>query len=186
MNKIALTTLAAVAGVSVSFSGSIASADTDWSGIYAGGYYSTGTGEDVNLGTWVLKDDGTFYGAFAGYRSDFGSYVIGGEVATSLAVDVAEAAAPSWTVDSILDVKLTAGYDLGTVLPYAIIGYSMAEAQGFVPYSVTGTMYGVGADWMITDSIFIGAEYNYRFMEGAINSYTIELESYLVRAGYRF
>lgn len=186
MNKIALTTLAAVAGLSVSFAGSIASADTDWSGIYAGGYYSTGTGEDYNLGgPWPLKDDGSFYGGFAGYRHDLGSYVIGGELASSFGVDVGEAIFTTWIVNSVLDMKITAGYDLGSILPYAIIGYSMAEADPG-PYSVAGMLYGVGADWMITDSIFIGAEYNNRFMEGTTNSYTIELESYLVRAGYRF
>ena len=200
--KFALTTLVAVVAASASYAGSPALPETvdpiimapaeagaDWSGLYGGAYYSTATGEDYNQGgPYLLEDDSSFYGAFAGYRHDFGSFVVGGEIATSLDVDVVEVGFPTWIVNSIVDVKATVGYDLGNVLPYAIVGYSMAEAEGFgTPYSVAGTMYGAGADWMVTDNIFVGAEYNYRFMEETDGgSYTIEMESYVLRAGYRF
>lgn len=52
----------------------------DWTGPYIGAYYGLASGEMFDIGgPYVLNNYGSFYGGFAGYRHDFGNFVIGAE-----------------------------------------------------------------------------------------------------------
>ena len=174
---------------------SIASADTDWTGIYAGTYYGTGTGTDFE--GYPVEPDlydlaGTMYGGFAGYRSDSGSFVWGGEIAMSLGADFGEVDFADYYYGSFIDVNVQAGYDIGPALIYVEAGFSTAE---FTASDDTGTLSGwnagIGADMMVTDKLFVGAEFLYRdilnvdyFSAG--NGERANISTWQLRAGYRF
>ena len=53
--------------------------------------------------------------------------------------------------------KLRAGYDAGNFLPYATAGVASMDVGG-LNASDTGSFYGLGVDYMMTDSIRVGGE----------------------------
>lgn len=163
-------------------------AGTDWSGLYAGAFYSFASGEDYNIGGPYELNDGNFYGGFAGYRHDLGKIVVGGEVAGSFGADLYEVAFPTWEYTSFIDVKATAGYDMGRVLAYVSAGYTFADfTSGGSDYAFGGWNAGAGLDFMVTNNIFIGGEYVYRSLQDTnLSNYTGDIQSWQIRAGYQF
>jgi outer membrane immunogenic protein len=130
-------------------------AGTDWTGFYAGAQIEYG---DVGV-SGAATDDGTgaLGGVFAGYRYDFGSYVIGAELDLNL---------PPISTCPPLSARSTASpprrggrFRRG---PRADLrhrrcglrdgGYRRADADG------NGYFYGVGVDYAVTDQVVLGAE----------------------------
>jgi outer membrane immunogenic protein len=93
-------------------------AGTDWTGFYAGAQIEYG---DVGV-SGAATDDGTgaLGGIFAGYRYDFGSYVIGAELDHN-AADI-DLPAVGGTLDSVSRLGVEAGFDAGPALIYGTVG----------------------------------------------------------------
>lgn len=182
--KIALYTATAVFAATASLAGNpltptvtepALAADTgaDWSGAYAGATFAFASGgndyyEDGSV-TDIYALEGFAYGGFAGYRRDLGALVIGGEV-SALFGNIYEPYDEDYTYNYNVDVKATAGYDLGKALVYVSAGFATAsftnDPSDPVGNSNTmnGWLVGVGVDYMVTDKFFVGAEYVYRDM----------------------
>ena len=148
-------------------------AATDWSGFYFGGLVSFDSGpttaHTISTSTDFDPDEldpATNYGVFAGYNKQMGSFVLGGELAYSTGTYVG-VAYPTTVWDYMADVKARAGYSLGRAMVYGVVGYSFSDlATGPIEYNATGISYGAGVDFMITDRIFLGAEYLSRDLKG--------------------
>ncbi|MCU4653602.1 porin family protein [Roseibacterium sp. SDUM158016] len=127
----------------------------DWTGFYAGGQLEYG---DVDV-SGVATDNGTgaLGGFFAGYRYDFGSYVIGGEIDLNLA-DI-DLPGVGGTLDSVARAGIEAGFDAGPALIYGTVGAAYATVDaGANTLDGTGYFYGIGMDYALTDRVTVGAE----------------------------
>ncbi|WP_299686952.1 outer membrane beta-barrel protein [uncultured Tateyamaria sp.] len=119
-----------------------------WTGGYAGLQLGYG---DVD-GSGGADGDDYIYGIHGGYRYDFGTFVLGGEVDYDAGdIDLNGAA----TVDSVARLKLQAGYDFGQTLAYFTTG--VAEVDTSIG-SESGEFYGIGFAYQITDQYTFGAE----------------------------
>ena len=120
----------------------------DWTGAYGGlqlGY------ADVD-GSGAADGNDALYGLHAGYRYDFGTFVLGGEVDYDFAdIDLNGAA----TVDSVARLKVNAGYDFGPALGYVTAG--VAEVDTSLG-SDTGEFYGIGVAYQVNERYTLGAE----------------------------
>lgn len=150
-----------------------AAAATDWSGLYVGGLVGfdsgTTTAHTISTNTDFAPDtlaNATNYGAFVGYNKQFGSFVVGGEAAYSTGT-YAGTAFPASTWDYMADLKARGGYSFGRAMVYGVVGYSFSSlADGVSDYDASGLNYGAGVDFLVTDRIFIGAEYLVRDLQG--------------------
>lgn len=147
-----------VAGISLS---SVAQAQ-DWSGFYGGLSLGRATA-DMDYG-----DDGSVEGdfdgsettAFLGYNFQNGSLVYGGELAYSRS-GLADVVAPVETFKSFIDLKGRLGYAAGQGLFYAVLGYSKNtyfREDASMNSTGNGLAYGIGAEYMVNDKLFVGAE----------------------------
>lgn len=165
-------------------------AGTDWAGFYGGAFYGRSSGEMFDFGgPYVLNNDASMYGLFAGYRHDMGNWVLGAELASTVGMDVKQAAFPTWKFERLTDIKATVGYDMGRALVYASAGYSTSRFNWPVANSATydGWNAGVGLDYLITDRTFLGVEYVYRSLERkGVPTWTGEFGTFQVRAGFNF
>ncbi|WP_147105783.1 outer membrane protein [Tateyamaria sp. syn59] len=120
----------------------------DWTGGYAGVQLGYG---DVDA-TGAADGDDFLYGAHLGYRYDFGTFVLGGELDYDFAdIDLNGAA----EVDSVARLKLQAGYDFGRTLGYFTAGVADLDTS---LGSETGEFYGIGVAYQINDRYTVGAE----------------------------
>jgi outer membrane immunogenic protein len=127
----------------------------DWTGFYAGAQIEYG---DVGV-SGAATDDGTgaLGGVFAGYRYDFGTYVIGAELDLN-AADI-DLPVVGGTLDSVHRLGLEAGYDAGPALVYGTVGAARASVDtGGASLDGNGYFYGVGVDYALTDQVVLGAE----------------------------
>lgn len=172
-----------------------------WGGFYAGGIASWDTGEQnyysggaFSNGPWGL--DGALYGAFAGYNFQSGSMVYGAEAAYTIG-EITSDIPSTFGADysSMLDVKARAGYTIGDALVYGVVGGSMGTWDDRTgppeTASTTGLNYGLGVDYKISDSMFLGAEYLVRDLSGEFDlpsdvSIDTLTQSAQIRVGLRF
>lgn len=180
---------------------------TDWSGPYAGVLFATGSAtqdfvyDGDGTQSWSRPDlEGTMYGAFAGYNVQRDSYFFGVEGAYSTGSFVEPSEIFTTQVRSlpeltnIIDLKARAGIVAGDALIYGFAGWSMGDYRMYDMYSdntyaVDGMNYGVGADFLITDRIFIGADYIVRDLSGAtLPNETVNLgvQAFELRVGMNF
>lgn len=91
-------------------------------------------------------------------------------------------------VDRIGRIKAKAGYDLGQTLVYATAGAAYAEADILGnDFNDWGWTAGVGADYMLTESISVGAEALYHDFDQFDDSGTdLSLTTVSARVSYRF
>lgn len=130
-------------------------ASADWSGFYAGAQLEYG---DVDVSGPITEDGtGGLAGIFAGYRHDFGSYVIGGEIDIN-AADI-DLPAAGGSLDTVSRIGLEAGFDAGPALFYGTVGAARATLDaGADTLAGNGYFYGIGVDYAVTDQIVLGAE----------------------------
>lgn len=169
----------------------------DWTGAYVGGlasfnnsgdvlYYENGVWDDD---TWPVE--GTQYGAFAGYNMSYGTFVVGGEIAYS-AGSVFQTGYPTYELTDFIDLKARVGATSGEALIYGVVGWSTGthDEGGDELVTMSGLNYGVGADFLVTDSIFIGAEYLFRDLSGDFSgeiwSMDADIQSIQLRVGMKF
>ena len=125
-----------------------AASDGTWTGGYAGvqlGY------ADVD-GSGAANGEDGLYGVHIGYRYDFGTFVLGGEIDYDAADIELNGAA---TIDSVARLKLQAGYDFGEVLGYVTAGIADVDTT---LGSDTGEFYGIGFAYQINERYTFGAE----------------------------
>lgn len=160
----------------------ISSADkiADWTGWYAGAQYDFLDG-DAAIGGAL---DGDVVGVFAGYRQDFGDFVLGGEIDYS--VGDFGIAGVTLDVDSLLRVGIELGYDVGPALIYATVGYARLDLSAVgVTADGDGVYYGLGVDFMVSDSVSLGIELlRHDFDNFNGNSY--DITSVGLNIAYRF
>jgi outer membrane immunogenic protein len=121
-----------------------------WDGLYVGA--SAGY-----AGQSGIDGSGLGLGLHAGYNLDMGTMVVGAEVAYAPFGQELDNNAGEMT--GAFSAKLKAGYDAGDFLPYATVGMKHAKADlSAGSASGTGMTYGVGVDYMLTDSIILGGE----------------------------
>ena len=126
----------------------------DWTGTYVGA--SLGYGRITAKGGSSDANGGAL-GLNLGYRKDFGSVVLGGEVAISKN----DLGVKSGTdqINSTVEAGLSLGADLGKTLVYVAGGATRASASlgGSTQYG-NGYFAGIGADYMLNDKWTIGGE----------------------------
>ncbi|GAA5068924.1 outer membrane beta-barrel protein [Roseibacterium beibuensis] len=128
----------------------------DWTGFYAGGQLEYGMADAEGAGL-DEEENGMLGGVFAGYRYDFGSYVLGAELDVNAAdIDIDNVG----TLESVYRLGVEAGYDAGPALIYATAGaaYASIDALGGGTLEDDGYYYGVGMDYAVTDTVTVGAE----------------------------
>ena len=142
---------------------------------------------DVNGDTLGLSDDETVVGAFGGYNIQNGSLVFGGE-ARYLGFEMPGVAQGS-ALNDVFDVRGRVGVAPGGsagMLFYAALGYSWSSYDTGFGGSVDldGMNFGVGAEYNLSESFFVGADYTGRSLEGG--AYEVDLNTVTLRAGFRF
>ena len=161
----------------------------DWTGFYAGVNFGMSSGEMFDIGgPYVLNSDANQISGFLGYRRDLGNYVIGGEISTSVSVDMYQEAFPTWAFNRVSDARVTFGRDLGRTLIYVAGGYTNVGFDvNASSYVYDGWNAGVGVDFMATDRLMIGAEYIWRSVSRTdARSWTGDFGTIQLRAGFRF
>lgn len=210
MKSVILTSIAAVGFATTSLAGNpapiepvmvdvvpVAAAGPDWGGFYLGATYGMGLGGDLEYSSGNTYDDlesGSSYGAFVGYNFQRNNLVYGGEIAYSQ-VDTpgfGPIGYPNETFNYFIDGKARIGYAMNKVLVYGFAGYTLSnfEFQSGANFDVDGLNYGVGADMMIGEHLFLGAEYIARNLSGETNSatetQTTNIQAVQLRAGWKF
>lgn len=169
----------------------------DWAGPYVGLSLGSVSGDWVHSapdGTVNNSGDysnGGFVGAALGYNFQRGNFVYGGELAYGSANDFCFADYPAECTSNFIDVKARLGYATGPALIYGVLGLSQADYD-FVGniYSLSGTAFGFGLDYMIGARAFVGAEVlrreisNDNFDGGDATDHTAT--SATLRLGFRF
>lgn len=155
----------------------LALADTavaqDWSGAYVGvqaansGYTNSYFNNGVFDGLPV-DGGGSMNGVFAGYNHQIGNVVLGGEIAYLSGEPAYDLVPVGYFYSDMLDLKARAGYSLGRVLPYAVVGWSKTEWTNgpFGTVDADGVAYGIGAEILVTDRVLVGLEYLQRDLVG--------------------
>lgn len=170
----------------------------DWNGPYAGLAIGTVDAEaDFELTDQFTFPDSNTFSGFAGALVQSGTLVYGGEIAFGNAPDAS--LQEDQDLEIYTDIKGRIGYDLGDVLAYGVAGIS------FATYNETGTdmgvdfdddfdaigfNFGVGVDYLVTDNIFVGAEYLARRTSGDYPNddaeFDLDIDTFSVRVGFNF
>ena len=170
-----------------------APAVTDWSGAYVGLSYNSvsGTTETVNpaFGPFDLIDEDSA-GFFGGYNWQRGNLVYGGELNYTSHGD-GLVLFPAESLGDVIELRGRGGYAFGDALAYAFLGYGMSDYTiGANNWDISGITYGIGMDYMITDSMFAGLEFSHRELTGGTvnpgQDQTGKIDVISLRVGYKF
>ncbi len=150
----------------------------DWAGVYGGlvGGYSLGISDQVDIvsatGSRTYSIKGGLAGAGLGFNYQFGRWVIGldGDFSKS-SITGSNGAGFSSKENSVFLVRARIGYSIGDFLPFIGLGPSYAgfsstgvlQSAGLVSGAAvrSGWSFSLGADYMITPSLFARAELTY-------------------------
>lgn len=153
----------------------------DWSGFYLGA--SAGQADiEISDDDGDYDEDGTFYGLHAGYNYDMGSLVLGGEVEYVSSTFEDTATSVGDVEATSLRLKGRVGYDLGSFLPYVTAGVATIDSDDVGYDNENGYVYGLGADFAVTPSILVGAE----FLRNEFDDIGLEGSSMGLRASFKF
>ena len=159
--------------------------DGNWAGFYAGA--NIGYGDfDAESTIGSASADGAIGGVQAGYRWDFGTTVLGVELAYS-GSDVKDDST-GFELKNKTDLKLQLGYDMGQSLLYATAGYSHAKASLLgTDYSDDGYVVGLGYDYAINSNWTVGGEYLYsKYDDFDGTGVDLDGNSFALRVNYKF
>ncbi|MEX3015593.1 outer membrane protein [Gymnodinialimonas hymeniacidonis] len=203
MMRFSLTTLALLTSTGAAFAGPydapaapppvIIAEERGFDGFYAGLEYGlvdsefSATLAGANVFTVRYPQEGDAWGGFAGYNFQNGGFVYGGEVRMLHFID---ADTISTRLEDVIDLRARAGYALGDdVLVYAAAGYSTGNYWfAGVDTTVSGLNFGAGAEFNVTDRLFVGFDYTSRELEmdPAVPRLEGPLNTATLRVGFRF
>ncbi len=154
-------------------------ADRDWTGFYIGLSAFQGTYSNDGGASDLGDTDG--FGIQAGYLRDFGSFVLGGEVAQVWGNY--ENSDDDWDATRL---KLIGGYDAGRFLPYVFAGVADYNIDG--GESDTVSLYGIGARYAVSPRFVAGLEYLVQKKDNfeGVADFDLEDADLSLRLDYRF
>jgi outer membrane immunogenic protein len=159
----------------------------DWSGPYAGLGISRADG-DQSTATLSFPLEGSPISIFGGFNVQSGNLVYGGELA--IHNDNATLTGfPSISYNRLTDLKGRIGYATGRTLVYGVLALSKTEYQNGPNFfdDLDGFTYGIGADVMVSDRVFAGAEYMHRELDHTTNAgVTSDYSTFTLRIGMKF
>ena len=171
-----------------------------WGGFYAGveGLFVDGNVSDVETGAEAFDFAGPMAGIHLGYRHAFGKLVAGVELGAAygdLAWSLARNDEPvDFATKSLIRGVVTLGYDLDPLLVYGVagvVGMTVEDTTGLSgadPEGATGTVFGLGAAYAISDSF--SARFEYHVMDfdpfTGDESYESEATALMVGLSYNF
>jgi outer membrane immunogenic protein len=154
---------------------------SDWTGFYAGIHVGIGNAKD-SIFLPLGGVDFNAVGLHAGYLSDMGSLVIGGEVSVDR-IRTPFATGINFThanIDAIL------GYDAGDIMPFVFIGADTLNST-ILPTSQNGYSIGVGLTAKVTDNFSVTGKYRYTRFSNFVVGGNVATAGTLVLGGeYRF
>ncbi len=162
----------------------------DWNGAYAGAAVGNVDAEaDFELSTQESFSDSATFSGFVGMQVQSGLLVYGGELAIGNAED-AEIESGE-VLEPYTDIKGRVGYSFGEVLAYGVAGYSFVTYdENGTEFDASGFSFGAGVDYLITDNMFVGAEYLARRMDGDYPNddaeFDLDVDTFSVRVGFNF
>jgi opacity protein-like surface antigen len=159
----------------------------DWTGPYAGLGVSRADG-DQSTATLSFPLEGRPISIFAGYNLQSGSMVYGGELAIHND-DASLTGFPAISYNRLTDLKGRIGYATGRTLVYGVLAFSQVEYQNGPNFfdDLDGLTYGIGADVMVSDKVFAGAEYMHRELDHTTDpDVTSDYSTVTLRIGMRF
>lgn len=165
---------------------------SDWTGAYAGLQIDNISDGELLQALAPNDVDGTVYGIFAGYRFDFGQFVLGGEIDYMTGDgDITDPFLVVTPADyDILRIGLEAGVDLGRALVYGTAGYADIDVSaGGATIGSSGHYYGIGIDYLASDRIVIGAEllqHKFDSFSGAAAGSDLDVLTFGVNVALRF
>lgn len=156
----------------------------DWTGFYGGAAVGFG---DVSSSVDALGGSGLIGGLFAGYRYDFGQWIVGIEGDYDWADISLNDDLPA-SLDSVYRLKLQAGVDAGQTYFYGTAGWAWADATvAGDGLSSDGWLAGVGADFAVNESWLVGGELLFhQFDDFDATGIDVDATTFKVRAAYRF
>lgn len=134
----------------------------DWSGAYVGLQYGTVAGGNLSNpgGAFAPDFDGETYGVFAGYRLDYGRFVLGGEI--DFMTGSGELSRPGLVLDvdydRLIRAGVEAGWEAGQALIYGTAGFADIDLQTAGATGSSGYYYGFGVDYAVNERFVIGLE----------------------------
>jgi outer membrane immunogenic protein len=173
---------------------------TDWSGSYCGLSYSSGGGTESSAyyGTYTYDYvDDTAIGGFCGNNWQRSNLVYGGELNVtggSLGLAVNAGFPGGDELGTRTELRARVGYAMGDALIYGFLGYGTSEItwdyNGGGAYDVAGGTYGLGVDYMVTDSMFAGFEVSNLELKGmptgGNGEHTHDINVISLRIGWKF
>jgi opacity protein-like surface antigen len=166
---------------------------TGWSGSYCGLSYSSAGGTlSYSFGSPYDYVDETAIGGFCGNNWQRSNLVYGGELNVtggSLGHDDINVVGELGTR---IELRTRVGYALGDALVYGFLGYGRSEITwgGNAPgeYGVAGGTYGLGVDYMVTDSMFASFEVSNLELKGTVTTgiVTHDINVISLRIGWKF
>ena len=164
---------------------------------FEGGYVALSFGQvrggfdDTPGGSFTLED-GTAFGARAGYNFQNSHLVLGGDLRYLQFNDfqfVTPGIGVTAEIDSVTDLRGRVGYAMGEFMAYGALGYSWAEltAIGGV-VDLNGVNYALGVEYNVTDSIFVGLDFTWRDLDGSAGGVDTDadIDTFTLSAGFRF
>lgn len=147
----------------------------DWNGAYGGASFGLHNGTNTDYFEGEVFDggydnpytrEGTMTGLFAGYRWQQGNLVFGPELSYSVGSLEMEPF-PDNEVNQTQAITFRAGYAVDKALVSVGIGYFQSNLDPACvdvcgSAQLEGPSVGIGIDYVVTDSLFIGANVTYR------------------------
>lgn len=168
----------------------------DWTGAYGGLQFDLIADGSFDAVGRTAGVEGNVFGAFGGYRHDFGSFVLGGEVDYMFGdatIDAPAGAGGAFDVDidRLWRLGVEAGFDAGRAFVYGTAGYANIQFTDRANDTVSsdGYFFGLGADVLATDSITIGLEilkHEFDDFSGSAQGATLDLLTTGINVSYRF
>jgi len=162
----------------------VAAPTADWTGFYVGAQLGF-----ANIDAVDADLDGEDYlgGIHAGYRQDFGQFVVGAEIEYDLA-EIALGGVAGDTLDNVTRLKLIGGAEFGPSLVYGTVGPARANATvGGEELTSDGFFFGGGVDFAVNDRFTVGGEIvQHRFDDFDGTGIDFDATTFKARVGLRF